>query len=78
VADLAAEIMPVLLDDPIVTPYSLGAVRSNSHISHARASTELDYHPRPAQQAIRDAVHWWMEQGEEFQPVPEMIAKTAA
>jgi dihydroflavonol-4-reductase len=78
VADLAAEIMPVLLDDPIVTPYSLGAVRSNSHISHARASAELDYHPRPAQQAIRDAVHWWMEQGEEFQPVPEMIAKTAA
>jgi dihydroflavonol-4-reductase len=78
VADLAAEIMPVLLDDPIVTPYSLGAVRSNSHISHTRASTELDYHPRPAQQAIRDAVHWWMEQGEEFQPVPEMIAKTAA
>jgi dihydroflavonol-4-reductase len=61
IADLAAEIMPVLFDDPIVTPYSLGAVRSNSHISHARASTELGYSPRPAKQAIREAVRWWME-----------------
>jgi dihydroflavonol-4-reductase len=77
VADLAAEIMPMLFDDPIVTPYSLGAVRSNSHISHARASTELGYSPRPAIQAICDAVKWWKKQGGEFQPVPEMIAKTA-
>ena len=61
VANLAAEIMPVLFDDPIVTPYSLGAIRSNSHISHARASAELGYLPRPAKQAIRDAVHWWKE-----------------
>jgi dihydroflavonol-4-reductase len=78
VADLAAEFMPVLFDDPIVTPYSLGAVRSNSHISHVHASAELGYLPRPAKQAIRDAVHWWMEQREELQPVPEMLAKTAS
>lgn len=78
VADLAAEIMPVLFDNPIVTPYSLGAVRSNSTISHARASAELGYSPRPARQAICDAVQWWKKRGEEFQPVPEMIAKTAS
>jgi dihydroflavonol-4-reductase len=77
VANLAAEIVPVLFDDPIVTPYSLGAVRSNSNISHAKAAAELGYLPRPAKQAIREAVHWWMDQCEEFQPVPEMIAKTA-
>jgi dihydroflavonol-4-reductase len=80
VADLAASIMPVIFDDPIVTPYSLGAVRSNSHISHARASDELGYLPRPAKQAIRDAVHWWQEslnmQGEGFHsPVAESEIK---
>ncbi len=79
VVDLAAEVMPVIFDDPIVTPYSLGAVRSNSHISHARASAELGYSPRPARQAIRDAVLWWKEKAdfpleESHSPVVEVEA----
>ncbi len=78
VADLAAEILPFFSDDPLVTPYSLAAIRSNSHVSHAKASRELGFRPRPAIQAIADAVHWWQEQHGESLPVPEKIAKAAA
>jgi dihydroflavonol-4-reductase len=59
VADLAADVLPVLVDDPIVTPYSLAALRSNSHISHEKAARELAFRPRPARRAILDAVRWW-------------------
>lgn len=61
VADLAAGILPLFTSDPLVTAYALGAIRSNSFISHAKATQELDYHPRPARQAIEDAVHWWQK-----------------
>jgi dihydroflavonol-4-reductase len=74
VASLAAEILPVILDDPIVTPYSLAAVRSNSRINHARAARELGYKPRPARQAIVDAVHWWRETA--GSPAGEFLAPT--
>ena len=40
-ADLAAGILPWLVDDPLVTPYSLAAVRSNSHSATKRPSTNL-------------------------------------
>ncbi len=77
VADMAAEVLPFFADDPIVTPYSLAAVRSNSQISHARAASELGYRPRPARRAITDAARWWMAQMEP-QPVPETVANAAA
>lgn len=77
VADLAAGILPLFDDDPIVTPYSLAAVRSNSNISHARASLELGYRPRPARQAVADAVCWWLEQAGS-QSFPETIANAPA
>lgn len=76
-ADLAAGILPLFDDDPIVTPYSLAAVRSNSQISHAKASAELGYRPRPAYQAIADAVHWW-QGGMEPQAFPETVANAPA
>ncbi|MBI4733024.1 MAG: NAD-dependent epimerase/dehydratase family protein [Chloroflexi bacterium] len=78
VADLAASVLPFFTDDPLVTPYSLAAIRSNSHISHSKASRELGFRPRPARQAIVDAVRWWQEQRGELLPVPETIAKAAA
>lgn len=78
VADLAAEVLPFFTDDPIVTPYSLAAVRSNANISHARASTEVGYRPRPARQAIVDAVNWWQAMLAEPELLPERIAKAAA
>jgi len=46
---------------PIFTRYSLDAICSNSHISHARASHELGFQPRPARQAVLDAVRWFQQ-----------------
>jgi dihydroflavonol-4-reductase len=60
IADAAAGIWPMVSDTPMMTSYSLAAVRSNSYISHAKAERELGYAPRPAQQAIRDATRWFL------------------
>jgi dihydroflavonol-4-reductase len=76
-ADLAAQVVPFFSEAPIVTPYSLAAIRSNSHISHAKAAAELGFRPRPARQAIADAVRWWQGQAAP-QALPETIANAAA
>jgi dihydroflavonol-4-reductase len=77
VADLAAGVLPFLVEDPILTSYSLTAVRSNSHISHEKAARELGFRPRPARQAIQDAVCWWQERLGELAPTPDSIARAA-
>lgn len=46
---------------PRFTPYSLEVLRSNSNISHAKATYELGYGPRPLYESIRDAVKWFLE-----------------
>lgn len=46
---------------PRFTPYSLEVLKSNSNISHAKATKELGYHPRSLQESIRDAVKWFLE-----------------
>ena len=43
------------------TRYSLDAICSNSKFSHAKASRELGFQPRPAREAIRDAVRWFQQ-----------------
>lgn len=48
---------------PRFTPYSLEVLRSNSNISHAKATQELGYTPRPLYDTIRDAVKWFKEYG---------------
>lgn len=63
-ADLAASILPMVMKDPLISPYTLEAVRSNSEVSHEKAQRELDFHPRPASETIRDAVRWWQEHQE--------------
>jgi dihydroflavonol-4-reductase len=78
VADLAAGILPSQEDDPLVTPYSLAAVRSNSQISHEKAVRELGFRPRPARQAILEAVSWWQDRLDEPGALPETIARVAA
>ena len=47
VADLAAGVLPLFSDDPLVTPYSLEAVRSNSQICHEKASASPRLPPAP-------------------------------
>lgn len=46
---------------PRFTPYSLEVLKSNSNISHAKASRELGYHPRTLYESIRDTVKWFLE-----------------
>jgi dihydroflavonol-4-reductase len=46
---------------PKFTPYSLEVLQSNSDISHAKASCELGYTPRPLYASITDSVRWYLE-----------------
>jgi len=46
---------------PRFTPYSLEVLKSNSNISHAKASRELGYEPRSLYESIRDTVKWFLE-----------------
>ncbi|PWH17091.1 MAG: epimerase [Anaerolineae bacterium] len=47
---------------PRFTPYALEVLQSNCQISHAKASRELGYQPRPLYESIRDTVHWFLAQ----------------
>jgi dihydroflavonol-4-reductase len=44
---------------PRFTSYSLETLRSNSDISHAKATAELGYHPRRLIETIADTVEWF-------------------
>jgi dihydroflavonol-4-reductase len=46
---------------PKFTPYSLEVLRSNSNISHAKATRELGYRPRPLYDSIRDSIKWFLD-----------------
>jgi dihydroflavonol-4-reductase len=46
---------------PRFTPYSLEVLKSNSNISHAKATRELNYKPRLIYQSISDTVKWFLE-----------------
>lgn len=73
IADLAADLLPFLSDDPIVTSYSLAAIRSNSQISWDKAARELNFRPRPARQSILDSVDWFLTMREASQMRTEMV-----
>jgi dihydroflavonol-4-reductase len=46
---------------PRFTPYSLEVLKSNSNISHAKATRELGYRPRSIYETISDTVKWFFE-----------------
>jgi dihydroflavonol-4-reductase len=48
---------------PIYTVAMLNALRSNRQISHARATKDLGYAPRPFEQTLKDTLNWFAEQG---------------
>jgi dihydroflavonol-4-reductase len=62
VAKFAARFTPVYYSlvkiRPKITPYSIATLLSNSDISHAKASLELGYQPRPLVNSIRDTITW--------------------
>jgi dihydroflavonol-4-reductase len=45
---------------PRFTPYSLEVLKSNSNISHAKATRELGYKPRSVYESISDTVKWFL------------------
>ncbi len=49
---------------PLYTSVSLRALRSNRHISHAMASADLGYQPRPFRETLLDTLHWFDENGQ--------------
>ncbi len=77
-AEWIAGLMPFYSDltggRPFFTRYSLDAICSNSHFSHAKASRELGFQPRPARQAVTDAVRWFQHEAADL-PIPESIPK---
>ncbi|MFC1901668.1 NAD-dependent epimerase/dehydratase family protein [Chloroflexota bacterium] len=49
---------------PLYTSVSLRALRSNRNISHARATRELGYQPRPFRETLRDTLRWFKDNGQ--------------
>jgi dihydroflavonol-4-reductase len=64
-AELVAKVTPtyyrIAKAKPRITPYSLEVLRSNSNISHAKATRELGFKPRPLVETIADTVRWFIE-----------------
>jgi dihydroflavonol-4-reductase len=77
-ADLVSLYCRLTGRQPLFTRYSLDAICSNSLISHAKASQELGFSPRPARQALLDAVKWFRLGQTAGPPFPEMNDKAAA
>ena len=48
---------------PLFTPFSVRTLRSNRQISHARATRDLDYAPRPLKETVADALRWFADAG---------------
>jgi dihydroflavonol-4-reductase len=46
---------------PLYTKAMLTALRSNRRVSHAKASRELGYAPRPFEQTLEDTLRWLLE-----------------
>ncbi len=64
-AEFAAKVTPLYYrmtkSKPRFTPYSLEVLQSNSDVSHAKATKELGYKPRPVTETIADTVRWFFE-----------------
>lgn len=41
------------------SPYAIETVMSNSHISSAKAKSQLKFRPRPIEESVKDTVAWW-------------------
>ncbi len=48
---------------PLFTSVSLKALAGNRNISHAKATHELGYEPRPIRDTISDTIKWFIENG---------------
>jgi dihydroflavonol-4-reductase len=42
----------------LFTKYALYTINRNSLFDHSKAKKELDYHPRPIEDTLRDTTKW--------------------
>ena len=49
--------------EPLVTVDGVRLAKKKMYFSTAKAKRELGYNPRPANEALKDAVAWFLEQG---------------
>ncbi len=49
--------------EPFATVDGLNQARKRMFFSHAKAARELGYNPRPASEALKDAVAWFKQHG---------------
>jgi dihydroflavonol-4-reductase len=54
---------------PLYTRLSLQALRGHRHISHQKASRELDYQPRPFRESLIDTLKWFEAEGKLTRPL---------
>lgn len=47
---------------PVLNEYSVRKLEENCEFSHAKATTELGYNPRPTMESLTDTVNWLKEQ----------------
>ena len=62
-APLATFFSRIRGERPLFTSISMKELESNPNISHAKASKELGYEPRPLQQTIADTMNWFQVNG---------------
>ncbi len=62
-AALATPIAKLLGERPVFTRESLITLRSNPLATHAKATRELGWVPRPIRRSIADAIDWFRSQG---------------
>jgi dihydroflavonol-4-reductase len=48
---------------PVFTTVSLNALAGNRNISHAKATSELGYAPRPIRETLIDTLQWFKDNG---------------
>lgn len=58
-APFAVSYAKLVKAEPLFTKESLGALRANKTMSHAKAKQELGYKPRPIFETIRDSYLWF-------------------
>jgi len=54
---------------PLYTSVSLQALRGHRHISHQKATRELDYHPHPFRETLIDTLKWFEAAGKLSHPL---------
>ncbi len=59
----ASPLLRRLGQKPPVTREAVDALRANPDVSHAKATRELGYQPRPIEDTVRDTFAWYAEEG---------------